>query len=343
MAQNVVIAGALFSDVPSISVPDQNNVYHSFVDPSPTTAVDSDVASGKVYFKADGTQSTGTASGGGSVFPKFTYDGNTVTCDKTFAQCLALVNAENSAASIYFDNGGETAEYGMTGMYVSASLIKYFMIFDGVPTAEVDYASSGTLTYIEPPTSVDSLSATANGTYNAPYGTVYDSVVVNVSGGATNCVCGKFTTGSTAGVTQTITVPYTGNGYPVNLAIFVAEGASNTSGSFYSTLHRYAIVYYMAVKQFASGSNAAPTYGNNNNPNYAYTAVRYKSSSTSASTSSVSNGTGIKLYSTDDASASTSGGCVKIQSKNQLSIFISDTSYGFLANTDYNYVIGYSE
>ena len=65
MAQEVRIAGATYSDVPSISVPDSNNVYHSFVDTSPTTATDSDVASGKIYFKADGTQSTGTASGGG--------------------------------------------------------------------------------------------------------------------------------------------------------------------------------------------------------------------------------------------------------------------------------------
>ena len=65
MAQEVRIAGATYSDVPSISVPDSNNVYHSFVDTSPTTATDSDVASGKIYFKADGSQSTGTASGGG--------------------------------------------------------------------------------------------------------------------------------------------------------------------------------------------------------------------------------------------------------------------------------------
>ena len=49
MAQNIVIAGATFNAVPSIVVPTSGNGTAVFVDPSPTTATDSDVASGKVY------------------------------------------------------------------------------------------------------------------------------------------------------------------------------------------------------------------------------------------------------------------------------------------------------
>lgn len=67
MAQQVVIAGAMFNDVPSISVPDSNSVYHPFVDPSVTTAAASDVAQGKQFIAADGTLTQGTASGGGTV------------------------------------------------------------------------------------------------------------------------------------------------------------------------------------------------------------------------------------------------------------------------------------
>lgn len=64
MAQNVTIAGASYSSVPSIEVPKTGGGTAVFSDTSPTTAVDSDVASGKIYFKADGTQSTGIATGG---------------------------------------------------------------------------------------------------------------------------------------------------------------------------------------------------------------------------------------------------------------------------------------
>ena len=65
MAQQVKIAGALFDNVPSIRVPDANDVYHPFVDPSVTTATASDVAQGKQFIAADGTVTQGTASGGG--------------------------------------------------------------------------------------------------------------------------------------------------------------------------------------------------------------------------------------------------------------------------------------
>lgn len=66
MAQQVKIAGALFNDVPYIQCPDVNDVYHPFVDPSVTTAAASDVAQGKQFIAADGTLTTGTASGGGA-------------------------------------------------------------------------------------------------------------------------------------------------------------------------------------------------------------------------------------------------------------------------------------
>ena len=71
MAQNITLMGASYTDVPAVMLPKTGGGEARFTDITPTTATDSDVASGKVYFKSDGTQSTGTASGGGGAYAWF--------------------------------------------------------------------------------------------------------------------------------------------------------------------------------------------------------------------------------------------------------------------------------
>lgn len=66
MSQNISLWGANYSAVPAVDLPKQGGGLARFTDVSPTDAVESDVASGKIFFKADGSQATGTASGGGS-------------------------------------------------------------------------------------------------------------------------------------------------------------------------------------------------------------------------------------------------------------------------------------
>lgn len=64
MAQNITLMGANYSAVPAVTLPKTGGGTAKFTDVTPTTATDSDVLSGKIYFKSDGTQSTGTGSGG---------------------------------------------------------------------------------------------------------------------------------------------------------------------------------------------------------------------------------------------------------------------------------------
>ena len=66
MAQNITLMGANYSAVPGVQLPKTGGGTALFTDVTPTTATAADVASGKLFFTADGTQTTGTASGGGA-------------------------------------------------------------------------------------------------------------------------------------------------------------------------------------------------------------------------------------------------------------------------------------
>lgn len=66
MAQNITLMGASYSAVPAVLLPKTGGGTARFSDASITTAVASDVASGKKFLLADGSEGTGTASGGGS-------------------------------------------------------------------------------------------------------------------------------------------------------------------------------------------------------------------------------------------------------------------------------------
>lgn len=64
MAQNISLWGASYSAVPSVKLPKTGGGTASFTDVTATTATAADVASGKIFFAADGTQETGTAMDG---------------------------------------------------------------------------------------------------------------------------------------------------------------------------------------------------------------------------------------------------------------------------------------
>lgn len=66
MAQEIMVMGAIYEDVPSVRLPDSNGTYHPFTDTSDTTAIASDVAQGKTFHLASGSTATGTATYAGA-------------------------------------------------------------------------------------------------------------------------------------------------------------------------------------------------------------------------------------------------------------------------------------
>lgn len=228
MAQNITLLGASYSDVPAVTLPKTGGGTARFDDASVTTATASDVAQGKVFLAADGTITTGTNSGGGGGLdiPTFTETWSndwetliSVTCDKTFAECLAYINNGITFASLSArtQDGSEVYENSVFPHVTmsGANEIRYTVIYSGAkPEYDIKYESNGTISKVSPSAMIDTLnitqngaypydgikfieevnvdvpsttisplSVTTNGTYTAPSGTAYSPVTVNVSGG----------------------------------------------------------------------------------------------------------------------------------------------------------------
>ena len=65
MAHDVSVMGAVYREVPSVMLPDQNGTLNQFTDVSDTTATAADVAKGAYFYTSDGVRTAGTSEGGG--------------------------------------------------------------------------------------------------------------------------------------------------------------------------------------------------------------------------------------------------------------------------------------
>lgn len=221
MAQNITILGANYSAVPAVQLPKTGGGTASFTDVTDTTATAGDVASGKYFYTADGTRTTGTSSGGG---------------------------------------------------------------------------------------------------------------------GATNFVTGTFTTESSAGA-HSLTIPYSGNGYPLACMVFIEGGAYNTAISgWYNSVQRYAVGQWTMHK---SVMTSAPTYTTSGTQNQGVTTAVYKNSTSSSTSYTRTSAMNTNVFSSSNAS-NAAATCVRLKTGNVLSYYVNTSSYGLLPNTEYRYIVYYS-
>lgn len=127
MAQNVLIAGALFPDVPSISVPDQSNNWHSYVDTSDADATADDILNGKTAY-VNGVKLNGSYT------------------PPTFSTQSKTVSPTTSVQTITPDSGYDGLSQVTVNAMPSGSATTPPSTIDGTPTITV--SSSGVVTAV---------------------------------------------------------------------------------------------------------------------------------------------------------------------------------------------------
>ena len=166
-------------------------------------------------------------------------------------------------------------------------------------------------------------------------------------GGATNIVQGTFTTGSTYGASS-ITLNYSGTGYPIFVAIWVDGGAYNngTGGNttWYNSLSRYDTGVVMLSK---SRTNETPTYATSGNENTAIITYIYKNSTSSSTTYGWTGTMNNNSYTNSSTNASANNNMIKFKGNGKtLSYYIGNrgsSSRGLVRNTKFAYIVIYSE
>lgn len=178
--------------------------------------------------------------------------------------------------------------------------------------------------------------------FYASDGTLTTGTSSGGGGGCTRLVVGNFTVDSGTGAAHSVTIPYTGSGYPITAVVFIAGGAYNNTASgnttWYNSVQRYAVGLWGMSKAV---QDTTPTYSNAVSQNLGVTWGIYKNSTNTAATYSRTSAMNTTVFSSSAASASATQ-CVKFNSATSMSYFTAASSYGLLAEQDYTYVIVYT-
>lgn len=307
MAKNITLMGASYSDVPAVDLPQTGGGTARFVDTSDANANQYALLEGATAY-ANGEKITG-------VIPQ-------------------LTEMDGDIGYYYFDEDGER-KWGVEGHFNTNN--------GGVvyPGARFD---TGVFTFNAIPANTVITPTSQAQTVGGANWMMEGAITINPSsGGASNFVTGTFTTPSTTSTNGTVTVPYTGTGYPIALMIFVEGGCYNSAISgWYNSMTRYAVGQYCITK---ANTTLAPTYGTSGGANQGTVQLLFKNSTTSATSYSSTRSIGANSYSSSNANG-TSTTSVRWRSNTLISYRTAggtSSTYGLLEDTTYRYIAVYSQ
>ena len=162
-------------------------------------------------------------------------------------------------------------------------------------------------------------------------------------GGCVKLVQGSFTTGATRASTGTVTINYTGTGYPIAVMIYIDGGAYNPDTEWYNTLAQYdADSFTMTKAQMSS----TPTFVASGSvpANQGVATVTYKSNASTATTHTRSGSQSAVFFNSSDAT--TGYNCIRFKNSTKtLSYYIGNKAsnrVGLAPSQTYHYIVIYS-
>lgn len=312
-----------------------------------------DEAGTKTYIRPQGTKSI-TANGTGIDVSAYAAVNVNVSGGGSNLQAKTNINPTTSSQTITADTGYD----GLSSVQINAmpsgtagtptatkgTVSNHSVSITPSVTNSTGYINGGTKTGTAVTVSASELvsgsqTISSNNTYDV---TDLAEVVVNVAGGASNLVTGTFSTGSTTGTASSVTLGYTGSGYPIAAMVFVDGGAYNSAISdWYNSTQRYAVGQWTYSK---SVQTSTPTYSTSGAANQGVTTWVYKNSTSQSTTYSRSSAMTTNVLTSSSTNATGAGAtCVRFKGNGKtLSYYVASTSYGLLASTTYKYIVIYS-
>lgn len=162
-------------------------------------------------------------------------------------------------------------------------------------------------------------------------------------GGSSNVVQGSFTTGATRASTGTVSINYTGTGYPIAVMVYIDGGAYNPNTEWYNTLAQYdADTFYMTKAQMDS----TPTFVSSASvpANQAVVSATYKSNASTATTHTRNGSQSAVFF--NSSNATTGYNCIRFtNSTTTMSYYIGNKAsnrVGLAPEQTYHYIVVYS-